>query len=533
MKSFFTFAFLMIVLGVSAQDHIVLVKTFANNSVPQDIVVYNNKLFFSADDGTNGRELWSSDGTEAGTVMVKDILTGGGSAPRYLKVINGKLYFMALETLSPQRLALYVSDGTASGTIKLTTLSTNTSGITSTVYYEGLNGFVYFKNDLNNTGFELWRTDGTVAGTALFKDLYTGTGGSTPDHFYTVGNRMYFNANDGLNGKELWMTDGTIDGTIMLSPGNVESTVNGPRFMTNFNNKVYYEYDGELWATDGTTSGTGLFKQIHPSFKSDPSNFVIYGSRLYFSAKRNGLANELFFTNGTVAGTLPVLANMDGYNCNYIHNVLGMLLYGGKSDVHGNELWSSLGNDGDTRELKNINLGSSGAADGIVGTLEIVEANGLAYFSAVDNGVVNELWRTDGTELGTYKMQYVNAINNDGEPTEITNFSNTVYFAAKYLTTGGLYKIGTGTESLNELNKVQISVFPNPAQREIRFSGLESGQNYTCQIYDLSGMLVHQSELKDGLNSSLMMDLDKGVYFVRLYQNSSDYVATIKFEFVD
>ena len=46
-----------------------------------------NKLYFSAYDGTNGNELWESDGTAAGTVMVKDINPGAdGSYPVRLHV---------------------------------------------------------------------------------------------------------------------------------------------------------------------------------------------------------------------------------------------------------------------------------------------------------------------------------------------------------------------------------------------------------------------------------------------------------------
>ena len=64
---------------------------------PSDLTNVNGTLFFTADDGTNGRELWKSDGTAAGTVLVKDIYPGtSGSYPtRYLTNVNGTLFFAA------------------------------------------------------------------------------------------------------------------------------------------------------------------------------------------------------------------------------------------------------------------------------------------------------------------------------------------------------------------------------------------------------------------------------------------------------
>ncbi len=47
-----------------------------DTSVPQFLTDVGGTLFFGADDGTNGIELWKSDGTAAGTVLVKDINPG-------------------------------------------------------------------------------------------------------------------------------------------------------------------------------------------------------------------------------------------------------------------------------------------------------------------------------------------------------------------------------------------------------------------------------------------------------------------------
>ena len=67
--------------------------------MPNYLTAVGSTLFFSASDGTNGTELWKSDGTPAGTVLVKDINPGtAGSTPTYLINVGGTLYFAATTT---------------------------------------------------------------------------------------------------------------------------------------------------------------------------------------------------------------------------------------------------------------------------------------------------------------------------------------------------------------------------------------------------------------------------------------------------
>jgi ELWxxDGT repeat protein len=100
--------------------------------------------------------LWQSDGTSAGTTLVKDIRSGNsGSAPRYLTNVNGKLFFTAIDGVS---------------------------------------------------GFELWKSDGTSAGTTLVKDIRSGgnTSSSSPGSLTNVNGTLFISATDGTNGYELW-----------------------------------------------------------------------------------------------------------------------------------------------------------------------------------------------------------------------------------------------------------------------------------------------------------------------------------------
>jgi ELWxxDGT repeat protein len=69
-----------------------------NSSSPSGLTNVNGLLYFSAADGVHGRELWQSDGTEAGTTLVQDVNPGGAASdPRNLVAMNNKLFFSAAD----------------------------------------------------------------------------------------------------------------------------------------------------------------------------------------------------------------------------------------------------------------------------------------------------------------------------------------------------------------------------------------------------------------------------------------------------
>src|SRR5947209_7839953 len=90
-------------------------------------VVIGDTAFFLANNGTNGTELWESNGTVAGTFMLADINPGaGGSFPAYLVNVNGMLFFEAND--GSHGTELWESDGTAAGTFMVTDIRPGTSG---------------------------------------------------------------------------------------------------------------------------------------------------------------------------------------------------------------------------------------------------------------------------------------------------------------------------------------------------------------------------------------------------------------------
>lgn len=153
-----------------------------SSSYPGVFQEFNGELYFVADDGVNGEELWKSDGTEAGTILLSDINPGSGyqypygegplqSFPRDFTEHNGVLLFSAEDAVNGAE--LWRTDGTADGTVLLADIFPgtfddfgetypNSSNPTGLVEF---NGEVYFAADDGTSGRELWKTDGTDAGT--------------------------------------------------------------------------------------------------------------------------------------------------------------------------------------------------------------------------------------------------------------------------------------------------------------------------------------------------------------------------------
>merc|ERR1711871_58685 len=99
----------------------------AGSSSPVYLAVLHNRVYFSADDGRVGRELWKTDGTASGTRLVADARLGSlGSSPRYLTPLDNRLFYVARtpdpadevdRTIeAPVATRLWATDGTRANT---------------------------------------------------------------------------------------------------------------------------------------------------------------------------------------------------------------------------------------------------------------------------------------------------------------------------------------------------------------------------------------------------------------------------------
>jgi len=190
-----------------------IVKDIASGSLgsvgqtDQNYIEFENKFYFYANDIDHGGELWQTNGDVDNAALVKDINVGSGSSNiRNLAVVNGRLFFAA--TNGTYGKELWLSDGTESGTIMIADINPNGDAITHFYLriqdYAVMNGIYFFTAHDGVHGTELWQSDGTPAGTVMVMDINLGAGSSNPSYFQVIDDTLYFAADDGTHGRELW-----------------------------------------------------------------------------------------------------------------------------------------------------------------------------------------------------------------------------------------------------------------------------------------------------------------------------------------
>jgi ELWxxDGT repeat protein len=147
------------------------------SSTPQRLTNVNGTLFFTATEPVVGRELWKSDGTLAGTTLVKDVGPGNAISYGYLTNVAGTLFFTARTAAGEE---LWKSDGTVAGT----TLVRHIFWGEQLVAEDAGNAGNLFFSRMSTAGWRLWKSDGTEPGTDTWRSSYPRL---TP-----VGNLVFF-----------------------------------------------------------------------------------------------------------------------------------------------------------------------------------------------------------------------------------------------------------------------------------------------------------------------------------------------------
>ena len=376
-------------------------------------------VFFAANDGEHGIELWVTDGTANGTRMVKDILPPeanpfndpyfDSSDPSYIVPIGGGRVLFRAQDENFRRTELWVSDGTEAGTALLIDLDPNSSATPSHLTPLGDGRVVFSASGADDDGTELWITDGTAAGTQKLKSINLNEDypySSHPYGFKQVANgRLIFTADDGSNGRELWTTDGTPDGTHLLKEINVGpggSSISTHSYLDLSGGRVAFSaYDGtstSYWVTDGTSGGT--YRLGGSEFTTDQNELP--GGRLLIKGEYNDGKTPFYVSDGTVDGTVEI---------NTPPNVSGP-----PPSPFFFELGADEGLFPVDPQNGGVNLPQQQLGDGrllfSVKTEEIREiagSDGTIYETRWSYG--DQLWVTDGSQGGTQLVQRFNMGN--------------------------------------------------------------------------------------------------------------------------
>jgi ELWxxDGT repeat protein len=374
-------------------------------------VAIGAKLYFTAYDDTHGRELWVSDGTEAGTALLKDIRSGWSSSyPEHFMVSSdgSTLYFRAND------IELWQSDGTEDGTKIVTNPEEGYRRIRSDEYtFAELGGTLYYQAYDAAHGVELWKSDGTDTGTQMLKDIATSNQGSMgmgkrSTGTCRAGDHYYFIATDAILGSGLWQSDGTAEGTSMIksqvdqiycaektlyfvSHANLPVTMKLAGAASRRARMIGPSGDGSLWTLDPATGHAQLLQR---SIIEYPTSIVV-GDQLYFVSKDDTHGRELWVSDGTVDGThitKDITVGRDNTRIDHMTAAGDRLYFAADS-----ELWVSDGTEAGTHLVKDLNPDSLVESD----PRALTVVGDLLYFMATTTDDDRSLCVTNGTEAGT------------------------------------------------------------------------------------------------------------------------------------
>jgi len=366
------------------------------DSAPANFVRFNNALYFTADDGDHGRELWRSDGTEAGTSLFFDARPGPTeSEPTALFAALNRLFFFARDAAGVYR--LWSWDGIASepeplvATVPVPNVITATACDSTGVV---VNGEVLFQAyDSSGVGpLRLWATNGTAAGTRVVANPGPSTSGTCERA--VLGNRLYLQGTGAGGG--LWIADGTSATMLLdLATGPIASM---PHHLVAHNGKLYFIANdstsrGRLWSTDGTVAGTTIVDAFgagvpFAAFGSLNNGFLTFVSELEGSVA----VSRAWTTDGTSATRLSSTIRLNGTAAAFVNRGKG---YFSASSSTPSGLGPAVtdGTIGGTRLLVDLRPDASRANT-------YTDFDGITFFQT-DNFGGSELWRTDGTSGGT------------------------------------------------------------------------------------------------------------------------------------
>ncbi len=577
------------------------------SSSPRGLLVFNNNVYFFARTAAHGVELWKSDGSAGGTAEVKDINPGADSSydDTYTTFFanNNVLYFNAND--GTHGTELWKTDGSAGGTVMIKDINTG-SDSSNAENFTALGTTVLFSATDAAHGTELWKTDGTTTGTVLVKDIASGANGSSPGQFVLFNNKVLFTTVNALFQFSIYSTDGTSGGTTVVK----SFTLGFPLLSLSviINNKLFFNATtqasgSELWSTDGTTAGTALFDDINPGKKSSGAiilpDFLSFGQggnyqthlfngNAFFVADDGTHGAELWITNGTLAGTKMVkdinpgadsslFTGSGDFAASWFYTSTAFY-FSANDGTHGNELWKTDGTSANTSMVEDLNSGS-GDSDPVMfmflnSHIYLTADNGdnangdrdlyimdesvtlpvslLSFNATLNNKAVDLNWAT-ATEINTktytiqrsyngMQFQNIGRVNAAGNSSKKIDYkftdadalqagANKIYYRLQITDNDGKVTY-SNVASVNILPDGRLLViYPNPVTDNLALISNSIADKATIRISDANGkvVLIKQFEnVQAGTPNKInVAALGKGVYYLEFISGNSK--QTIKF----
>ncbi|MFL6233967.1 MAG: ELWxxDGT repeat protein [Thermoanaerobaculia bacterium] len=377
---------------------------------PTDFFELGGRLLFSTANSQSEDEgiLWSTDGTAAGTFMVSSSLCPSSCARvSLLAVWRGVAFLSSTQengsaTSEP---TLWRTDGTPRGTVRLAGPFEYEPLFPSAFYASPDVDTVYF-NACDSKGCGLWRSDGTPAGTFPMRGPDGASAFSSARSLALWRGRAYFVAYleeepDHYHGG-LWSSDGTPGGTRFVA--DVQDSENPARLVATPSHLFFDSgpTTEDLWVTDGTPENTRRLIDFplthcdpydHECAVPDVDSMVAFGDAVYFRTRRAGHGVEIWRSDGTEAGSRPLIELPSGVtDIGKLDRLAGRWIFPGYGTPSG--FWTA--DDAFTQAAP-----LTGPSPG-----ELLSPPGGAtlLFAGTDADHGTELWITDGTGPGTRRL---------------------------------------------------------------------------------------------------------------------------------
>ncbi len=277
-------------------------------SNPLELTQQDWTLFFTANDST-GREVWKLEPPYGGPTRVTDIDPGGAAEPRELTFVGDNLFFSANDPVYMRELWLSEPPYNPTSTRPVNDFETRYTN-PDPLDLHAIGNTLFFSANIGLIGREVWKVTPPYDTTEMVRVMDVREGffaSSLPDDITSVGDVLFFTANDGNNGRELWRSESPYnDDTTFAVDVWEDGNSSNPADLTPVLNSLFFVADGgtygrEVWKLNApyTERELKMTGDVYEgSTSSNPSELIGVGSALFFQANSFGTGLELWTVGG-------------------------------------------------------------------------------------------------------------------------------------------------------------------------------------------------------------------------------------------